>query len=799
MNRTLELSSSSSEAAKKKSKKRRKRSGGVRMNINCRKLGGWKSLSARERMLEHISVNHPRMRTTAMTPDWWKKNITTCYSKLLATCTLCNAESKPSITNLQRGQGFGCACLYELLTPNTFEKSFASYEGKAPCGTFKRNCLVGDVDPRSIFKSSDKKYQFKCPDTTCGHTWLMQINSVTRGSWCCYCSGRQLCPASAECKVCISKSFYSYEGKAKCGTLKRDCLVGVDPRGEFRSSNKKYKFKCPDPTCGHTWSTRLCHITHHSNWCPYCSGRQLCPASANCSICIAKSFYSYDGLAPCGTLKRDCLVDDIDARSIFRSSNREKYKFKCPDPTCRHVWSTTLNNLNHGYWCPYCSNPPRKICPGSENCSICIARSFYRYEGKAPCGTLKRNCIVDDIDIQGVFRGTYKKYQFKCPDPTCGHTWSTSLYSITSKGTWCPYCAGQKLCPGSADCKVCIEKSFASYDNLAPCGTLKRDCIVGDVDTRGVRKGTETKYKFKCPDPACGHVWSTTLNKVNYTWCPYCAGKKICPVSENCKVCTAKSFASYDGLAPCGTLKRDCLVDDIDTRGVSKGTAKKYKFKCPDLTCGHTWSTALCSITGSRGGWCPACRNKTETFVQNSLFQIYKDDPTTTVDPRQGRIPVDGSKRKLKWDHRMTRIINGEEHICNAETDGDQHTNKGHKWSTEKTRASDVEKQIAGRDAGQSLVRLDQEWVWKNRDKKWMPAVIKAMFEAAFEAGPGTLVILDAHYEKYVASGLVAAWDDDCGRRDVVVLKNRHMLAYSKFDYSPNAHASAPVPNVHTV
>ena len=61
----------------------------------------------------------------------------------------------------------------------------------------------------------------------------------------------------------------------------------------------------------------------------------------------------------------------------------------------------------------------------------------------------------------------------------------------------------------------------------------------------------------------------------------------------------------------------------------------------------------------------------------------------------------------------------------------------------------------------------------EKKDKKWMPAVIKAMIEAAFEAGPGTMVLLDIHYEKYVASGLVAAWDDDCGGRDVVVVSLR--------------------------
>ena len=418
------------------SAKRRKKAGGVRMN-KLPKGVRWKSPLARKRMLEHIHEHHPRMSTAKMTPEWWKKNITGSISKLLATCTMCDAETWPFVFNIQRGQGFACKC---LPVPKTFEQSFASYDGKAP-----------------------------------------------------------------------------------------------------------------------------------------------------------------DGI----TLKRDCLVDrSINPRSVYRSCNGY-FEFKCPDPKCGHVWPTTLNMV------------------------------------------------------------------------TC------------SRSRWCPYCAGKKLCPGSKNCKVCIAKSFASYDGKAPCGTLKRDCLVGDVDARSVFKSsTSKKYNFKCPDPKCGKVWPTTLKHVT-----------------------------------------------------------------------------------SDGNWCPVCKKKTETFVQKTILQIYKDDPTTTVDPRQGQIPVDGLKRRRKWDHRVTRYADGETHVCNAETDGDQHTNKSNRWSTDKSRASDVEKQIAGRDAGQSLVRLDQEWVWRNKDKKWMPAVIKAMFEAAFEAGPGTLVLLDVHYEKYVASGLFAVWDDDCGGRDVVVVR----------------------------
>ena len=408
----------------KKKKNNRKRRKGVKME-KLPKGTRWKSREARKLMLEHIHEHHPRMDTSQMTPKWWKENITSHNSKLLATCKMCDTESSPYVTHIQQGRPFPCNCLYESLIPRTFEESFASYKDKAPGGiTLKRDCLVDkSIDPRSVYRCSCSRY---------------------------------------------------------------------------------YEFKCPDPKCGHIWPSQLDNITGRGRWCPYCSNQTLCPGSANCSICIAKSFFAYEDKAP----------DEI---------------------------------------------------------------------------TLKRNCLVDkSIDPREISRGSSSRY-----------------------------------------------------------------------------------YKFKCPDPECGHIWPSQLDNIT-----------------------------------------------------------------------------------SRSRWCPACRKKTETFVQRTLIQIYKDDATTSVDLRQGRIPVDGCERKLMWDHRVTRA----EHKVNGETDGGQHTDKSHKWATEKSHSSDMEKQVRSVDNNQSLVRLNQEWVWKNKDQEWMPKAIKAMFEEAFKWGPGTLVLLDIHQELYEASGHIEAW-----------------------------------------
>jgi DNA-directed RNA polymerase subunit RPC12/RpoP len=69
---------------------------------------------------------------------------------------------------------------------------------------------------------------------------------------------------------------------------------------------------------------------------------------------------------------------------------------------------------------------------------------------------------------------------------------------------------------------------------------------------RNILKPTEVslnshkKIWFDCGE--CGHEFNKILKDVNIlnTWCPYCANKKLCDNSNNCKLCFDKCFASVD-------------------------------------------------------------------------------------------------------------------------------------------------------------------------------------------------------------------------------------------------------------
>jgi very-short-patch-repair endonuclease len=122
---------------------------------------------------------------------------------------------------------------------------------------------------------------------------------------------------------------------------------------------------------------------------------------------------------------------DITPRDVTKSSNN-KYWFDCEK--CPHSFYIPLYAVtNGGQWCPYCSEPPQKLCQ-DETCNFCYNKSFASHE-KSIFWNKEKN---GDITPRGVFKSSHNKYWFdceKCPDP-----FDASLDDVTNGGTWCPNC-----------------------------------------------------------------------------------------------------------------------------------------------------------------------------------------------------------------------------------------------------------------------------------------------------------------------------------------------------------------------
>lgn len=113
-----------------------------------------------------------------------------------------------------------------------------------------------------------------------------------------------------------------------------------------------------------------------------------------------------------------------------------------------------------------------------------------------------------------VFNSSNKKFIFDCD--VCHHEFLSSVWHITGRNVWCPFCASHKLCDD--ECTYCFNKSFASH----PRSEFWSD--KNNILPRNVFKFSRHKFYFDCED--CGHQFKSDLSNVNKgTWCPKCKNK----------------------------------------------------------------------------------------------------------------------------------------------------------------------------------------------------------------------------------------------------------------------------------
>jgi very-short-patch-repair endonuclease len=386
-----------------------------------------------------------------------------------------------------------------------FEKSLASYEDNNILKRWSKNNKNRDgkiITPRDVFKVSGIKYLFDCD--ICNHSFETTPAHLKEDKGCPYCVNQKLCN-DINCQSCFEKSFANYDDKEKllCWSNDNKDEEGniITPRDVFKSSGKSYIFNC---ICGHQFEKQLNNISKDS-WCPYCVNRKLCN-DINCKNCLEKSFASHE------KSKYWSSKNELKPRDVFKSSGN-KYIFNC---SCNHEFEKVLDSINNSGWCIFCVG--QKIC-NDINCQSCFEKSFANYDDKE-----KLLCWSNDnkdeegniITPRDVFKSAGTKYIFSC---NCGHQFESLLSSITSNGSWCPYCCNppKQLC-NDINCKSCFEKSFASYEK-SKFWSLKNELKPRDI----FKKSSTNKYIFNCNK---GHEFENTTSNISIgVWCPYCKNK----------------------------------------------------------------------------------------------------------------------------------------------------------------------------------------------------------------------------------------------------------------------------------
>jgi hypothetical protein len=229
-----------------------------------------------------------------------------------------------------------------------FNKSFASHE-KAKYWSKDNN-----LQPSDVYKFSNKKAKFNC--ITCNHTFNATISNISNGQWCSYCNGDKLCNDD-NCEYCFNKSVASLEISKYWSELNK-----IQPRYVLRGSKQQCLFNCNK--CNHLFSIVIYRIQNDNGWCPYCVNK-LCN-NHECEICFQNSF------ASCEMAKYWSNDNTIKPKDV-RKSSIKKFIFKCPG--CNHKFSSPLNNVIRGTWCPYCCKNSIILCTDSK-CTLCFEKSF---------------------------------------------------------------------------------------------------------------------------------------------------------------------------------------------------------------------------------------------------------------------------------------------------------------------------------------------------------------------------------------------------------------------------------------
>ena len=102
-------------------------------------------------------------------------------------CDKCNHELLISLKKIS-SQGRWCSyCSHQKLCENKecsmcWDNSFASIERS-------KNLNDKIINPRMLFKSTNKKFDFDCDD--CNKVFICQLSDITKGVWCSFCVNKK--------------------------------------------------------------------------------------------------------------------------------------------------------------------------------------------------------------------------------------------------------------------------------------------------------------------------------------------------------------------------------------------------------------------------------------------------------------------------------------------------------------------------------------------------------------------------------------------------------------------------------
>jgi len=415
----------------------------------------------------------------------------------------------------------------------------------------------------------------------------------------------------SDCENCVKNSCESHEMMKKFWDAKNK----LQPYEVPKNSTQFIDFICEN---GHPFSVRPNHVSTGKHWCKTCAKG-------------GESFKNHP-LAEYFSPNNTASIEKLSTGS------HEKIKIQCP--TCK---------VDHEKETRYFVKNPNNLCS-------CFPKIDHQVEDQTEMIIQRiKKCWSksNELTFEQVSSGSQVKIKFDCDK--CNHTFAPEYKSVMN-GSWCPYCANQKLCDDN-DCKVCFEKSFASHPRAKFWSENNK------VPPRMVFKNSNIVYLLKCVE--CDHEFDMRPNTINQKdrWCNICSGRELC-LDNNCKLCFEHSFASYE--------HKDTWSEKntVSPREVFKCVAKAFWFDCHK--CKLPYEQRLDNKVCGKNA-CPNCVHKTEAKLYDWLLKNFPDVKREVKFPW---LKMEGKKQSCRFDFyiKSLKLV--------IELDGIQHYEQVSNWSS---------------------------------------------------------------------------------------------------------------------
>jgi hypothetical protein len=355
-------------------------------------------------------------------------------------------------------------------------------------------------------------------------------------------------------------------------------------------SGKKVWWLCPVKTecgCAHEYEAAVYSRSAGSD-CPFCceTPRQVCyhNSIAFKNPELTKQWHP--------TKNKELRPEQFSIYSNTKVWWLCQIKTECE---CKHEWQTTINHRASGTSCPYCKNPPQKIC-------IHKSLEFLKPEIAAQWHPIKNKDVKPDQF--SLYSNT--KVWWLCQIKTeceCKHEWQTTINSRSS-GNGCPFCTGRVICEHKSLEYLKPEFAFQWHPTKNGELTPKQFSLYSNV-----------RVWWLCPnifECGCLHEWEVSINGrvSDNTGCPYCSRppKQIC-------LHQSLLYKSPDLVKQWHPTKNK----DVNPAQVFSNGAQKIWWVCSKNS-NHEWKTSINNRT--TGTNCPFCKHSKMELQMENLLQL---------------------------------------------------------------------------------------------------------------------------------------------------------------------------------